>query len=379
MSRTDTTASAAPSVSVSSEPRRINQMEPWIGAEEQEAVSRYLASGAWLTEFQQTREFETMIGAYIGSDKVSVMANGTVTLFASLMALGIGPGDEVIVPDYTMIASANAIELAGATPVFVDVAAENLCLDIGLTERAITRKTKAIMLVTLNGRAPDMRAFSELASRKGIHLVEDAAQSLGSFQGGKHLGTFGIIGSFSFSAPKIITTGQGGAVTTRDAQLFERMKKIKDFGRKAAGVDFHEDVGYNFKTSDVLSVIGIEQMKKLPWRVDRKKAIYARYEKNLAGVEQVSFLPTNLTDVAPWFIDVLVPDPGALREALGKANIGSRPFYPAIHSQPAYGLTGSYPHAEHAAKHGLWLPSSSFLTDADIDRVCDMIRAFYAR
>lgn len=355
---------------------RINQMEPWIGVEEQEAVSRYLASGAWLTEFQQTREFEKAIGAYIGSERVSVMANGTVTLFASLMGLGVGAGDEVIVPDYTMIASANAIKLAGAMPVFVDVDPDTLCLDIELTERAITRKTRAIMLVTLNGRAPDMSAFCDLARRRGVHLVEDAAQSLGSFQGGKHLGTFGVIGSFSFSSPKIITTGQGGAVTTADAELFERVKKIKDFGRREAGVDSHEAVGYNFKTSDVLSVIGIEQMKKLPWRVERKKAIYARYERNLRDVEQVRFLPTNLKDVAPWFIDILVPDPHALRDALGKANIGSRPFYPAIHSQPAYGIAGSYPNAEYAATHGLWLPSSSFLTDADVDRVCEVVRDY---
>lgn len=356
---------------------RINQMEPWIGAEEKRAVAEYLDSGAWLTEFKQTREFERAIGEYIGSDMVSVMANGTVTLYACLAALGIGPGDEVIVPDYTMIASANAVVLGGATPVFVDVAADTLCLDLELAERAITPRTKAIMLVSLNGRAPDMIAAEDLARRKGIHLVEDAAQSLGSFYKGRHLGTFGILGSFSFSAPKIITTGQGGAVTTADEDLFEQIKKIKDFGRRAAGVDFHETVGYNFKTSDVLSVIGIEQMKKLPWRVERKKAIYQRYVDGLRDVEQVAFLPTNLSDVAPWFIDVLVPDPAALRNSLEEAGIGSRPFYPAIHSQPAYGIVGSYRNSEHAAAHGLWLPSSSFLTDEDVDRVCAAVAAHF--
>jgi perosamine synthetase len=352
---------------------RINQMEPWIGPEEKEAVARYLDSGAWLTEFERTREFERAIGAYIGSEMVSVMANGTVTLFSALAALGVGPGDEVIVPDYTMIASANAVVLTGATPVLVDVAPDTLCLDLELAESAITSRTKAIMLVSLNGRAPDMITAVELARRNGLYLVEDAAQSLGSLFRGRHLGTFGIIGSFSFSAPKIITTGQGGAVTTSDPDLFDRMKKIKDFGRRAAGVDFHESVGYNFKTSDILSVIGIEQMKKLPWRVERKKAIYRRYAENLRDVEQVEFFPTDLTDVAPWFIDVLVPDPAALRKALDDEGIGSRPFYPAIHSQPAYNLSGSFPRSDYAAAHGLWLPSASFLTDYDVDRVCDVI------
>src|SRR5262249_1301273 len=148
-----------------------------------------------------------------------------------LKTLGIGPGDEVIVPDYTMIASANAVVLAGAKPVFVDIELDTLCLDLELTEKAITCATRAIMLVSLNGRAPDMDAIMALAQRHGLFVVEDAAQSLGSRWRGKHLGTFGVIGSFSFSAPKVITTGQGGALITDDPELFDRISKIKDFGR----------------------------------------------------------------------------------------------------------------------------------------------------
>ena len=234
-------------------------------------------SGGWLTEFQRTRDFEKAIADYVGSKYCSVVANGTVSLFAALKALGIGPGDEVIVPDYTMIASANAVVLAGATPIFVDVSLSNLCLDIELTEKAITSATKAIMLVSLNGRSPDMEAFVDLARRHHVALVEDAAQSLGSFHKGKHLGTFGQIGSFSFSAPKVITTGQGGALVTDDPELFERIRKIRDFGRRQSGVDFHETIGYNFKFTDLQAVIGIEQMKKLAWRVKRKKQIFALY------------------------------------------------------------------------------------------------------
>jgi perosamine synthetase len=359
--------------------KRINQMEPWIGEEEKRAVVEYLDSGGWLTEFQRTRDFEQAIAEYVCSKYCSVVANGTVSLFAALKALGVGPGDEVIVPDYTMIASANAVVLAGATPVLVDVALSNLCLDIELTEKAITPMTKAIMLVSLNGRSPDMASFVDLARRHQVAIVEDAAQSLGSFQNGKHLGTFGQVGSFSFSAPKVITTGQGGALVTDDPELFERIRKIRDFGRRQSGVDFHETIGYNFKFTDLQAVIGLEQMKKLTWRVNRKKEIFALYREQLASVSEVQFIETDMRDVSPWFIDILLPEPAELQQHLNENGIGSRPFYPAIHSQPAYGLPGNYPNSEYATQHGLWLPSSSFLQDEDVKRVCVSICAYFQR
>ena len=357
----------------------IHQMEPWIGAEERDAVSDYLASGGWLTEFGKTSEFETMLGEYVGSKQVCVLSNGTVSLFTAVMALGIGPGDEVIVPDFTMIATSNAVVLAGAKPMFVDISLSNLCLDLNLVEEAITPRTKAIILVSFNGRSPDMYGAIELAKRRGIHLIEDAAQSLGSRYKGKHLGTFGHVGSFSFSAPKIITTGQGGALVTDDPQLADRIRKIKDFGRQKSGVDHHETMGFNFKFTDLQAVIGIAQMKKLDWRVARKKEMFALYQNELEGMKEVTFIQTNLEDTCPWFMDILVPDPSALRNHLSKQGIGARPMYPAIHSQPAYRVPGSWPNSEFAASHGLWLPSSSFLSDEDITSICKNIREFFSK
>jgi perosamine synthetase len=275
-----------------------------------------------------------------------------------------------------MLASATSILLAGATPVFVDVEPDTLCLDVSLSRHAVTSRTKAVMLVTLNGRSPDLNEWVRWCGDQGLHLVEDAAQSLGSRYRGRHLGTFGAVGSFSFSAPKVITTGQGGALVTDDDALARRIRQIKDFGRRKAGEDFYEYPGLNFKFTDLQAVIGIEQMKKLAWRVERKKAMYGLYREALNGVPGITLLPTNLEDVSPWFIDVLVPDPDALQAALATEDIGSRRFYPALHSQPAFGLQGSYPHASHAAEHGLWLPSSSFLSDDDIARVCAAARRF---
>ena len=355
----------------------VHQMAPWVGEEERAAASAYLASGGWLTEFTHTSRFSRMVADYVGSTHGFIMSSGTTALCASLAALKIGRGDEVIVPDLTMIATATAVTWCGATPVLVDIDPETLCLDLELAERAVGPKTRAIMLVSLNGRAPNMSRAVDLAARRGLALVEDAAQSLGASWGGRHLGTFGRIGCFSFSAPKIITTGQGGACVTDDDELATGLRMVRDFGRTRGGVDEHETVGFNFKFTDLQAVVGIEQMKKLDSRVARKKAMFGRYQQRLASIPEVTMLSTDLEAVPPWFIDVLVPEPAALQRHLAARGIGARLFYPALHTQAPYARDASCPHAVHAASHGLWLPSSSFLDDDTIDRVCDDIAAFY--
>jgi len=357
----------------------IHQMQPWIGDEEKKAVLEYLESGGWLTEFARTRELERVLAAYVGSRHAAMVSNGTVSLFVALIALGVGPGDEVIVPDLTMIASANAVLLAGASPRFVDINRASLCLNLELAEQAMTPRTKAIMLVSFNGRAPDMNSAAALARTHGLFLVEDAAQSLGSRWHGKPLGTFGDVGSFSFSAPKVITTGQGGALVTDHDDLMEAIRKIKDFGRVKEGVDEHSALGYNFKFTDLQAVVGLAQMTKLDWRVQRKKEMFALYRTELASVPEVRFVETDLLDTSPWFVDVLVPDPAALRTFLQEREIGSRPFYPPIHTQAPYHLRGRFSETEYVSRHGLWLPSSSFLDDATIRRICSEIQAFFRR
>ena len=358
----------------------INQVEPWIGEEEKKAMAEYLGSGGWLTEFEKTKEFEEMIANFTGSKHAVAVNNGTVSLVVSLMALGIKRGDEVIVPDYTMIASSNAVVLAGASPVFVDIDSGNLCLDFEKTKEAISKKTKAVMLVTINGRYPKMEDFVELCREKNLLLIEDAAQSLGSKYKGKHLGTFGQIGSFSFSPHKIITTGQGGALVTDSKELYQNILKVKDFGRTKSGVDYHETMGYNFKFTDLQAVIGIEQMKKIDFRVKRKKEIYKLYQDLLRDVKGIEFIETNLENTAPWFIDILVePEKrDKLAEFLKEKGIGTRPFYPAIHTQPPYSwVKREFNNSEEISKRGLWLPSSSFLKDEDIKYICNIIKEFY--
>jgi perosamine synthetase len=360
----------------------IPQMEPWFDEDEATAVYEYMKAGGWVTEFRKTREFEEQIARYTGAKYCSVVNNGTISLTLALIACGVGSGDEVIVPDYTMVATPNAVKLTGAEVVFVDICPENLCMDFDLMRRAISARTKAVILVTINGRYPEnLEDFVIFCRQKRLRLIEDAAQSFGSFKGGRHLGTFGDIGSFSFSVPKVITTGQGGALVTNDESLIEHIRLLRDFGRAEGGSDHYLTMGWNFKFTDIQAVIGIEQMKKLKWRVQRKKKIYSLYQQYLDETPGVTFIPTDLENTSPWFIDILVGDGkrDELIEYLKGKGIGTRPFYPALHAEPVYARKGSFPVAQRVAQQGLWLPSSSNLAAATIKRICMEIRAFFQK
>ena len=358
----------------------INQMEPTYGKEEKKEVLDYLNSGGWIMEFKKTKEFEELICNYTGAKYCSVTVNGTIAIFIALYALGIKPGDEVILPNYTMIATPNAVKLCGAKPVLVDIDKKNLCLDIDEVKKKINKKTKAIIHVSINGRAGDLDKLVKLCKAKNIDLVEDAAQAFGSFYKGKHLGNFGKIGCFSFSVPKIITTGQGGALITNSKSLYEKICKIKDFGRVNGGVDVHDEFGWNFKFTDLQAAFGVAQIKKIKERAKRKKEIYKLYKKNLSKVKEVQFIETNLKEVSPWFIDVLVSDPIKLRDYLKENGIGSRIFYPPISDQIIYkNAKDKFINTKEIAYHGLWLPSSVSLTNRQVSFVCDKIREFYSK
>ena len=358
----------------------IMQMRPLFGKEEKLAVCEYMDEDGFITEYKRTEKFEQMIADYTGAKHCIVVNNGTVSLTLAAIAVGVESGDEVIIPNYTMIATPNSIKMFGAIPVFVDVEEETLCLDIELVRDAITDKTKAIMLVSANGRYPKsgIKAFEELCEEKNIILIEDSAQSLGSFYpDGRHVGEAGLVGSFSFSAPKIISTGQGGAIITNDDKVAERLRKLKDFGRLKGGNDIHDSIGYNFKFTELQACVGIEQMKKLPMRVERKKEIFNHYKKELKGLAEVRLFDHDLKNTSPWFIDCLANDRDNLITFLKNKGIGSRPMYPPINRQKIYKTNDCFPNSEYIGKKGLWLPSAVQLTDDEVTRICLEINNFY--
>ena len=356
------------------------QMKPFFGKEEKKAISDYMDEGGFLTEYKRTKEFEEMIANFTGSKHCVVVNNGTVSLTLASLVLGIEYGDEVIVPNYTMVATPNSVKMFGAKPVFVDVEPETLCLDIEKVKKAITKKTKAIIFVSSNGRYPSsgIDSFESLCNEKGIFLIEDAAQSLGSFYpDGRHIGKAGIIGSFSFSAHKIISTGQGGALITDDDEFAKKLRKIKDFGRTTGGNDIHDTIGFNFKFTELQACIGIEQMKKLNSRIERKKEIYDIYKKNLKNVKEIRLFKNIKSTTAPWFIDCLVERRNHLMKYLEAKGIGTRVMYPPLNDQKAYNEKGDYPVSKNVGDKGLWLPSYVQISNDEITYICKNIISFY--
>jgi perosamine synthetase len=350
----------------------INQIEPYITEREIEAVTAYMRSGGWLTEFEKTRELEKMISNFLGIKHAVVVTNGTVGLYLALLALGVGRGDSVVVPNYTMIASPNSVRWACADVILADTERDTLCLDTNLAKLA--RNTKALMYVSINGRSGSMDDVTSFCKENGLFLIEDACQAFGSKWRGKKLGTFGDVGVFSLSPHKIITTGQGGVVVTDDDEIYERLLKLKDFSRVSPGVDAHTGIGFNFKFTDLQAVIGIEQMRNIEWRMNRKKWLYRQYQDGLAGLNNVEFLPMR-EETVPWFVDVILQgDRDSLVRSLKEQKIGSRPFYPPIHSQAPYReLPGDFPVSDDLAPRGVWLPSSLKLEFEDTERVCESI------
>lgn len=357
-------------------------MRPLFGSDEKAELMAYLEEDGFFTEFKKTEAFERQIAEFTGARHCVVVNNGTVSLTLAAIALGIRPGDEVIVPDYTMIATPNSVRMLGAQPVFVDVDPNTLILDLAATRAAITPKTRAIMMVSANGRAPNcgIEEFESLARETGVALIEDAAQSLGSFYAdGRHIGRAGAIGSFSFSAPKIISTGQGGALITDDDGLANKLRRLKDFGRAAGGTDLHDSIGYNFKFTELQACVGLAQMRQLTGRIERKKEICRRYSIGLAGIHDIKLFDHDLNLCTPWFIDCRAERRDELAAYLKAKGIGTRNMYPPIHRQIAYDLPGHYPVAEEIGRNGLWLPSMIQITNEQIDRICSEIRKFYKK
>lgn len=357
----------------------IPQIEPWVGQREAKFMNKYLRSGGWLTEHSQTKEFEKKFADILGVKYAVATNNGTVALTLSLMALGVGKGDEVIVPDYTMIATPNSVFLAGAKPVFADIEPETLCLD--LDKLPITKRTKAIIYVSINGRSGDIAKLKKFCQTKKIYLIEDSCQSYTSKYKDRNLGTFGEIGCFSLTPHKIITTGQGGFLATDKKELYHNIKGLKNFGRLEGGEDYHKTIGFNFKFSDVQAVIGLAQMKNIKERMKRKKAIYKFYRDRLSEIKEIEFIKTDLKETTPLFADILVPVNlrPKLSRFLKNNNIGSRAFYPSINSQPAYkGFTrNKFPVSVAMSQKGLWLPSSMSLTKGELEYVCNKIKEFF--
>lgn len=353
----------------------LMQSRPNFDHAEAQACYDYMKDGTnFVTEFKQTEKLEKMIEDYTGAKHCVMTTSGNMALILALMALDIGPGDDVIVPNYTMIATVNSVRMLGATPVIVDVNPDQLTLDLSSIQGAMTANTKAVLHVSLNNRHAGLPGIAEFCKSNNIALIEDAAQSLGTWLDGKHIGTFGRVGCFSLSTPKIISTGQGGFLITDDSHLAQKLGMIKNFGRKCGGIDVFETFGINAKFTDIQAVIGIEQMKKLPERVNRLKDIWSLYYARLNHI----MIPSTYDGWIPWFVDIFVDNRDQLTEFLKIHNIQTRPTYPEIHKTPMYNINVSYPISKYVSENGLFLPTHTCLTNQEIDHVCKLIELYLA-
>ena len=352
--------------------------------EKKELIS--VINSGWFTEASKTRQFEKMIADFVGVKYACAVTSGTTALYVGLKALGIGRGDEVIVPDLTFVASPNSVEEVGAKPVLIDIEQNSLNIDLKKIKHAITKRTKAIMPVDFNGRGIDIKNITELANKHNLSLIEDAAHGLGCFYNKKHVGTMSDIGIFSFSTPKIITTGQCGMIVTNNKKLYEKCKSVKDFGRKSGTKQNmrmafeHPTIGYNFKFTEFQAAIGIAQMKKLRKRMIIKKKMFRIYEELLSKLSFVNFIKTDLDIVTPWMVDVLVDSKrkrDAIIKHLEKNHVETRIFYPPIHRLSPYkDKDMKFKVASKISDRGIWLPSSVTLKESDIEYVCKKIISF---
>jgi len=366
--------------------KKIIQIEPTLGEEEKKELQKVIDSG-WYTEATKTREFEKKFAKFVGIKYASVVTSGTAALYIALKALGIRVKDEVIVPDLTFVASPNAIEMTGAKPVLIDIKSNSLNLDVSMLENLITKKTKAIMPVDFNGRKIEINKIRKFARKKNLYLIEDACHAIGSYYNNQHMGTLCDVGVFSFSTPKIITTGQGGMVVTNNKEIYEKCVAMKDFGRdirtkKDMRKAFeHKTIGYNFKFTEFQAAVGIAQMRKLNERIKRKRNMYKMYMELLQSINEIEFIKTDPNKETLWMIDILLKTKhlkNKLINFLEKRKIEVRTFYPPIHRlKPYRKIDSKYQVTADISDRGLWLPSSVSLSNEQIKRVCTEINNFF--
>ncbi len=364
---------------------RIVQIEPWIDAGELRELERVIQS-TFITENDLTREFETMTAQLTGSKHAIAVCNGTVALFVCLKAMGIGPGDEVIIPNLTFIATANAVILAGATPVLCEIREDTFCIDMKRAEELLSERTRAVMPVHLYGQSADMTAVMDFASRHKLKVIEDAAEGIRVRFDGRHVGTFAEMGILSYYGNKTVTCGEGGVVLTNDDRLAAEAYKLKNHGRAKKGTFIHESVGFNFAFTDLQAAVGISQMKKMPAIVRKKREIHDCYVRQLRGIK--GFQPAQIDSRCEpvfWFTSFLCDDTEGLSAFLQQQNIQTRGFFYPLHRQPCYAdrkyirnIDHDFRVSERVYKRGISLPSSYSLSEAEQAFVIEQIQRFYA-
>lgn len=319
--------------------------------------------------------FETAFAQFCSVQHAISCCNGTVALHLALLALGVGPGDEVIVPTLTYIATANSVTYCGARPVFVDSEPETWNMDPALLEARITPRTKGIIVVHLYGHPADMDPILAVARKHGLFVVEDAAEAHGALYKGRKVGSLAHVSTFSFYGNKVITTGEGGMVCTNDDALARKIRQLKGQGQDLNRRYWFPIVGYNYRMTNIEAAIGLAQLEKIDWHLARRREVAAWYQEYLADVSSVRFSPQAAWATNVFWLSSVVLAPGQadrdlVMSRMLDAGVETRPFFYPMHTLPPYlEVAGDYPVAETLARSGINLPSSANLTKLQIARV----------
>lgn len=371
---------------------QIPLLKPWTGEEEVRAAAEVILSG-WISQGPKVAEFEAAVAGYVGA-KYGVATNAcTTALHLSLQISGVGPGDDVILPSFTCMATANAIHHTGAQPVLAEIDPQTYNIDAASAEAAITPRSKAIVVVHQIGQPADMAPLQALAARRGLTIIEDGACSLGATVRGKRVGGLGAPTCFSFHPRKMVTTGEGGMITTDDADLAERARilratgaSISDLERhkaKGALVQKYDAVGYNYRLTDIQAAIGLVQMTKLDAMVRMRTELARRYDAAFADLEEIEtpYVPPFATHAYSSYMIRLTPAARITRDTLlqemARRGISCRIGIQPLHLEPFYAaryMGAQFPKTEEAARTTMFLPIYPGLTDAQQDKVVEALR-----
>ncbi|MDP3938994.1 MAG: DegT/DnrJ/EryC1/StrS family aminotransferase [Deltaproteobacteria bacterium] len=372
--------------------RRIPVARPTFGDREESLVLEALRSG-WVTQGPMVERFEGAVARAVEAPEAVAVSSGTTALFLALHALGVGPGDEVIVPSLSFIAIANVVVHCGATPVFADVDPSTYNLDPKAVAAAVTPRTRAVLVAHQLGMPADLDAIEAVASRHSLAVVEDAACALGSRYRGRPIGGSANIACFSFHPRKIVVCGEGGMITTRDAALAGRLRRLRHQGmslsdlarHRAKGVviEDYPEIGYNFRLSDIHAAVGVAQMEQLDRFLEGRRAAAARYDRLLSEVDRIEaprvpdYALPNYQSYIVRYLNADAATRNALLEALDARGVASRRGLMAIHAEPCYGdvgLRGPLPETERAAAQTLILPMYADIEADDQVHVVEALR-----
>jgi len=360
---------------------KIPIYQPDLSGNEKKYVNDCLDSTWISSKGKYIKLFEEYFANYIGVKYATGVCNGTVALHLALISLGIGEGDEVIVPTLTYIASVNSITYVGAKPIFCDSLRDTWQMSPEDVKKKITSKTKAVLAVHLYGHPCEMDELKKICIDNGIFLIEDCAEAIGSEYKGRKVGNFGDISCFSFFGNKTITTGEGGMIITNDETLYERAKHFKGQGLAHFREYWHDVIGYNFRMTNIQAAIGLAQLERVDSFVKRKKEIALRYYEAFKNSEvEFQAASKNVTH-SYWMCSILVKnanDRDTLREFLAERGIETRPLFYPIHTMPMYATKyQKHPIAEDLGWRGINLPSFPLLSDLQIEFIIDSVKSYF--